>query len=65
MPDQWEYQVLTVGRGAVSGTVQDMLDEWGANGWELVGVHSESWTQEGDSTRVGRFWLLLKRPKRP
>ncbi|WP_141245580.1 DUF4177 domain-containing protein [Mesorhizobium sp. WSM3864] len=33
----WEYRVLTVGGGAAyDDRTQEMLNELGANGWELV-----------------------------
>lgn len=40
---KWEYQVQTFG-GAMGGPKDDALtlalDEWGAEGWEVISVHN-------------------------
>ena len=40
---KWEYRVQTVG-GAIGGPKDDaltiLLDEWGAEGWEVISVHN-------------------------
>jgi hypothetical protein len=36
---QWEYRVVTVGgffKGVKADELEDMLNEWGEDGWEVV-----------------------------
>jgi len=53
---QWEYRVQTI--GSVFGTkdelIQDILDEWGEEGWEAINV----FTPEGS----GKITIVAKRP---
>lgn len=42
-PNQWEYRVLTVGtffKGAKDNDLEAMLNELGAEGWEVVGFRT-------------------------
>lgn len=54
---QWEYRVLTAG-GILKNTrdeeIQDLLDQWGTEGWELVAVHILE--------NTNRIRLYAKRP---
>ena len=39
---QWEYRVETVGgffAGVKAETLEEMLNEWGEDGWEVVSTH--------------------------
>jgi len=39
---QWEYRVETFGgffSGVNAAELEEMLDEWGEDGWEVVAVH--------------------------
>ena len=39
---QWEYRVQTVGgffRGVPADELEALLNEWGADGWEVVSTH--------------------------
>ena len=39
---QWEYRVQTVGgffRGVPAGELEQLLNEWGEDGWEVVSTH--------------------------
>lgn len=39
---QWEYRVQTVGgffKGVPAEELEDLLNEWGAEGWEVVSTH--------------------------
>ena len=41
-PQLWEYRVFTAGstfRTNKDDEVQEFLNQWGAEGWELVAVH--------------------------
>ena len=39
---QWEYRVQTIGGffGTKDDLLQSTLDEWGAEGWEVISVYS-------------------------
>ncbi|HXF85875.1 MAG TPA: DUF4177 domain-containing protein [Anaerolineales bacterium] len=52
----WEYRVQTVGSmwGTKDETLQTTLDEWGAEGWEVVNVFL--------SHGSGRVTIVAKRP---
>jgi hypothetical protein len=42
---QWEYCVLTVGNafmGAKDEQIEEILNEWGMDGWEAVNVYAPS-----------------------
>jgi hypothetical protein len=54
---KWEYRVQTIGSfwGTKDELVQQTLDEWGEEGWEVVNVlKSES--------SGGRLTIVAKRP---
>ena len=53
---QWEYRVQTIGSifGTKDELIQDMLDEWGEEGWEAINV----FTPEGS----GKITMVAKRP---
>ena len=39
---QWEYRVQTVGAfftGVKADVLEDLLNEWGEEGWEVVSTH--------------------------
>jgi len=39
---QWEYRVQTVGgffSGVKADVLEEMLNEWGEDGWEVVSTH--------------------------
>ena len=39
---QWEYRVQTVGEffsGVKAEELEDLLNEWGEDGWEVVSTH--------------------------
>lgn len=39
---QWEYRVQTVGgffKGVPAGELEELLNEWGVDGWEVVSTH--------------------------
>lgn len=39
---QWEYRVQTVGAffsGVKAETLEELLNEWGEDGWEVVSTH--------------------------
>ena len=39
---QWEYRVQTLGgffTGIKAGEMEDMLNDWGEDGWEVVSTH--------------------------
>jgi hypothetical protein len=52
----WEYQVLTIGNvfGAKDNQIQETLNEWGVQGWELAHVYTPS----GSS----KVTIVAKRP---
>ena len=53
---QWEYRVQTIGSlfGTKDELVQDTLDEWGEEGWEVINV----FTPENS----GKITIVAKRP---
>lgn len=39
---QWEYRVQTVGgffKGVPADELEELLNEWGVDGWEVVSTH--------------------------
>ena len=53
----WEYRVETVGgffSGVKDAELEEMLDEWGEDGWEVVAVHPREYT-----TKIN---VIAKRP---
>ena len=39
---QWEYRVETIGgffKGVKAAELEEMLNEWGEDGWEVVATH--------------------------
>lgn len=39
---QWEYRVETIGsffKGVKAADLEEMLNEWGEDGWEVVATH--------------------------
>ena len=53
---QWEYRVKTIGSmfGTKDEHIQEVLDEWGEEGWEAINVY----TPYGS----GKITLVAKRP---
>ena len=53
---QWEYRVQTIGSlfGTKDDQIQDLLNEWGSEGWEAINV----FTPEGS----GKITMVAKRP---
>lgn len=53
---QWEYRVQTIGSlfGTKDEQIQEMLNEWGSEGWEAINV----FTPEGS----GKITMVAKRP---
>lgn len=53
---QWEYRVQTIGSmfGTKDEQVQQVLEEWGEEGWEVINVY----TPYGS----GKITLVAKRP---
>ncbi len=53
---QWEYRVQTIGSlfGTKDEQIQEMLNEWGLEGWEAINV----FTPEGS----GKITMVAKRP---
>jgi len=54
---QWEYRVETVGglfNGVKAAELEEMLDEWGEDGWEVVAVHPREYATKID--------VIAKRP---
>lgn len=55
--NQWEYRVLTLGsmwRSPMDEDLEDLLNEWGEEGWEVIGFQKHP-----NSNSIG---LLAKRP---
>lgn len=54
--NHWEYRVQTIGSmfGTKDEDIQEMLDEWGLEGWEAVSVY----TPYGS----GKITMVAKRP---
>ena len=52
----WEYRVQTIGSlfGTKDDQIQDLLNEWGSEGWEAINV----FTPEGS----GKITMIAKRP---
>ena len=44
---RWEYYFTVIAKMTLpdSGTVEDLVNRWGRDGWELVGfdVHNQAW----------------------
>jgi hypothetical protein len=60
----WEYQTASVELGALGGK----LNDWGNDGWELIGVvstESQLDTQDSDKPRLQchRVEIVAKRPR--
>ncbi len=56
-PKKWEYRVSTAGSTfsqPKEDDLQEMLSEWGAEGWEVVAVHNLEGTN--------KIRLIAKRP---
>jgi hypothetical protein len=53
---QWEYRVQTIGSlfGTKDEQIEDLLNEWGSEGWEAINV----FTPEGS----GKITMVAKRP---
>jgi hypothetical protein len=58
---QWEYRVLTVGgaiSGAKDGQIEEVLNEWGLEGWVATQVYTPS--QSNKVTIVARRELTAR-----
>jgi len=54
---QWEYRVQTVGgffKGVPADELEELLNEWGEEGWEVVSVYTPS--------QSGKVTIVAKRP---
>jgi hypothetical protein len=54
---QWEYRVQTVGAfftGVKAEVLEEMLNEWGEDGWEVVSTHIIE--------NVNKINVIAKRP---
>jgi hypothetical protein len=53
---QWEYRVQTIGSvfGTKDENIEAMLNEWGAEGWEVTHVYTPSGS--------GNVTIVAKRP---
>jgi hypothetical protein len=60
---QWEYRVQTMGGffGTKDELIRTTLDEWGAEGWEVISVFSHEGS--GQVTAVAKR-LLIERARR-
>jgi hypothetical protein len=56
---RWEYWTSTVDR-ARGREWDEMLNEYGAHGWELVSVVADAWSPEHGV--VERYRVVMKRP---
>jgi len=55
--NQWEYRVQTFGsffKGVRDGELEELLDQWGEEGWEVVGFRSIENTNQAQ--------LIARRP---
>ena len=54
--EKWEYRVETVGSafGTKDGLLQDTLDEWGEEGWEVISARPP--------TKSSKITIVAKRP---
>ena len=70
---QWKYKVIvhklltTVPDGTFSPDIErsSLLDSYGAQGWELVGIMNQSYRRESDPTALYGYTIasyFLKRP---
>lgn len=52
----WEYQVITIGNvfGTKDEQIQQTLNEWGAQGWEVTQVYTPS--------QSSKVTIVAKRP---
>ncbi len=57
---EWVYSVQYWQSGWLKGSLEEMLDEWGREGWELITVHW--WGEYGDKNE-GSATAIFKRPK--
>ena len=54
---KWEYRVITIGSiwsGVKDEALEEMLNEWGAEGWEVVGFRTLE--------NVNKATIITKRP---
>jgi hypothetical protein len=60
---QWEYRVQTIGGffQTKDELLQNTLDEWGAEGWEVISVYSHA---GGDYVTAVAKRLLIARTRR-
>jgi hypothetical protein len=54
--NNWEYRVITIGRiwGTKDEQIEEMLNEWGEEGWEAVSVYTPE--------NSGKVTIVAKRP---
>ena len=64
MNTEWQYKVFTVdefintGNG---GTIEDKLNEYGKDGWELVGIMPKKSQSLGNSSKLPEDSVVLKK----
>lgn len=61
---KWEYNVISLSKFLNSDddlTVQEQLNKYGADGWELVCVLEKTFAGVGNPTKLDRDSLVFKR----
>lgn len=64
MNAEWQYKVFTVdefintGNG---GTIEDKLNEYGKDGWELVGIMPKKTQSLGNPSKLAEDSVVLKK----
>jgi Domain of unknown function (DUF4177) len=64
MNAEWQYKVFTVdefintGNG---GTIEDKLNEYGKDGWELAGIMPKKTQSLGNSSKLPEDSVVLKK----
>jgi hypothetical protein len=64
MNAEWQYKVFTVDEfiNAVNGaTIEDKLNEYGKDGWELVGIMPKKTQSLGNSSKLPEDSVVLKK----
>lgn len=64
MNAEWQYKVFTVDEFINSGnegTIEDKLNEYGKNGWELVGIMPKKTQSLGNSSKLPEDSVVLKK----
>ena len=61
---KWEYKVLTVDHFIAQDaklTVEETLNKYGEDGWELVGVLEKPYTTLGNAPKLDSNSIVFKR----